>query len=60
MKDAGHHNECKYNHGILCELKHPMCGGCAWNPDVDAERRQKVRERFTRKKKRGWHSGQAY
>ena len=59
MKEAGH-TECKYNHGILCDDKKPRCDLCAWNPAVDTWRKEKILERITRKKKRGWHSGQTY
>lgn len=35
---------CPYNGGIICPEK-DKCKSCAWNPEVDAARRPKTRER---------------
>ena len=36
---------CKYQSGVMCSDKN--CGGCGWNPDVEAARKQKIRAALT-------------
>lgn len=37
-------NPCKYNIGVSCSERE--CKHCGWNPAVEQERKEKLREKF--------------
>lgn len=36
--------QCRYNEGVVCELKEKLCDRCGWCPDVEAARRQRIEQ----------------
>ena len=43
-----HIPDCEYNRSIGCSLVDRKCEKCGWNPEVDAVRREKTRERLAK------------
>lgn len=44
MKKSSLAGNCRYNIGIECDNR-SMCDKCGWNPKVEKERKEKLREK---------------